>query len=294
MLLDIRKEKIMKKIFALVTAAVLMFTLTACDRETEEERKSRFREEYSQFLDRLREEKENFPKTVSLPDGTSAQKSEVKFPALDGVPQDADSPYLDYAFIRYAEPFFETTFDSPEKFDISAGSLEEKPEFDFSCWIKVKSGDVLENGWKIISARSYCDNYDQGENTETAKIYNCELKFDGEITLDGVLEYYNGSSIYGGGDYYLYFYPDTTKYKIPVAYGDYGSYREKNAPSARVDRLTGDDYIAYDGSPFYLFGFKSDIKSQLTKDLSCKAAMTFENVVLRGLQFDGNAISADF
>ncbi|MCM1168006.1 MAG: hypothetical protein NC401_18645 [Ruminococcus sp.] len=110
-----------------------------------------------------------------------------------------------------------------------------------------------------------------------------------EITLEGYLYYFNGSDAYGYGDYYLCFYPDSTRYKIPVAY---------DCTDIEM-RAIGTERIVCDGGGFYWFRFDSEygdikaFKDMFTEDMSCKAAVSFKNIVVTSRGLDGEITDID-
>lgn len=88
----------------------------------------------------------------------------------------------DFAYIRYARPFFYFAYEYPD--DAKEKELEEEaknlPELK---WFKVKAGDKLDSGLMVKRAEylHYPTNY-LGNALE-----KMELELDGEITLEGVL-----------------------------------------------------------------------------------------------------------
>lgn len=272
----------MKKIIslAIITAAIL--SLTACQREPSfseryDEWKSEREEQYAEELAAI-------PDEIPLPDGSTALKSELSVPGSD----EGSSPKFDFAFIRYAEPIFISTFDKPDivdfdTFEINGDiSQEIKPQ-----WIKVKAGDVLENGLKVVSAQTPCRGYKDDDGNTVIQLSFGKVMLEGEMTFEGILQYFNGSEYYGYGDYYINFYPDSTKYKIPVIYND------NPAECAEIQVRSLDTArnraLVYDGGNFYYFRFESqyyqaenDFKDMFTEDTVCKATMSFKNIVIFG------------
>lgn len=267
----------MKKIILLALIAAAMLSLTACRHEkTHEEWISEQEEEYAEELAAL-------PDEIPLPDGSTIPKSELFAPEW----RNGTSPRLDFAFIRYAEPIFVSTFDDPdivdpETFEIK-GDIQQSIE---PQWIRVQAGDVLENGLRVVSAETPCRSSTNEDGSTFVQLGSGEIRTEGEMTFEGILQYYNGSEYYGYGDYYLNFYPDSTKYRIPIIYNDIPSEcAEIQTCSLGADRGT----LVYDGGNFYYFRFESrcyqdedNFKDMFTEDTACKAKMSFKDIVICG------------
>ena len=291
----------MKKfIFSAIIAAVVL-SLTACQKTiesdpghtegggdelgiTESDSGSAESEanEWSLSENEFRAMLEEYPDEISLPDGTTVSKNELT-PPIEFEYGEAPEPRLDFAFIRYAEPIFMNTLDDPDLVDLNTFEINGYTRREIEPkWIKVKAGDILENGMKIASARSICRvDTDESGNT-TAELGYSKIITEGDITYDGILEYYNGSEAYGYGDYSLRFFPDSSKYKLPVAY--------RNAPSSppeiKVSALGIGNAIVYDGGEFCYFRFESrysentgKFKDMFTQDMVCKATVSFKYIV---------------
>lgn len=105
------------------------------------------------------------PEELALPDGSVVPKDDIGMKI--SIPGNLD---LDFAFIRYAEPIYGvlpdgvslSDFIDPDTSepwsDTSNISKEEEPP----QWIKIKAGDVLENGLKVVSALTRCLPGDDG------------------------------------------------------------------------------------------------------------------------------------
>lgn len=267
----------MKKIFSILFAAALVLSLSGCKKPNNHETLSEPTVSYDLEAE-LEKALENLPDELPpLPDGSVAKKSELTTFSTTWW-----SPALDYVFIRYAEPIFRNTIDEPDIVDPETGKIRgDIPEVTKDpVWIKVKAGDVLENGWKVTSAltpiRQNGEEWGQGY-----------IEIKGEITLEGVFNYYNGGTAYGNKDYLYNFYPDSTKTMIPVVYDP----ADRNGH--KVAALTGGGKVIYDGEEFSAFQFKDDIKSELNEDMACKATITFRNVILEQ-RMSGEIVNADF
>lgn len=257
----------MKKILSFATVAAVLLSLTACRKSTE----SDYSTPRNQDLV-LVEQFEDYPEEIPLPDGTTALKSELT--------QSSGSLLeFDFAFIRYAEPIFESTLDDPGIVDLDTFEIKGDIQREIEPqWIKVKAGDTLENGLKVVSAQTPCGCFKDENGNAIAELWSGEIKLEGEITFEGIFEYFNGSEYYGYGDYFLCFYPDSTKYKIPVMYSD----NPWECSEIQVSALGSDHALVYDGGYFYYFRFENDFRDMLTEDTVCKATMSFKDIVVSG------------
>ncbi len=269
----------MKKLFSILSAITLVLSLSGCKKTNVNETSSEPTVSYDLEAELQKALKKLPDELPTLPDGSVVNQSELTTFSTEWW-----SPALDYVFIRYAEPIFKDTIDEPDLVDPETdkirGDLPQKTKDP--VWIKVKAGDVLENGWKVTSALTPIMS-----NGETAELGEALIDIEGEITLEGIFNYYNGGTAYGNKDYTYNFFPDSTKTVIPVVY--YPADRD----GLKIGMLVGGGRVVYDGEQFYAFQFKDDIKSELNEDMVCKATITFKNVVL-GNQMSGEIVNADF
>ena len=271
----------MKKLLSIITIAALALSLTACGKPAEQKKSELYSGGRGLYFDGTSEGLQSLyeqalaelPDKMPLPDGTTADKNETA-----GFSLDYGCAYFDFAYIRYAEPIFEvTTSDDPNKL----------PKLESPEWIKVKAGDVLENGLKVVSAQTPCRVYDG-----TVSLGHGEVKLEGEITLEGYFNYFHGSGSYGFGDYRYGFYPDTGKHRIPILYSS--TYSEQNDQPSLHHLEDNDNKLIYDGSGFDIFRFedKALLDQNFDHSFSCKAKLTYKNIVIsNGLM--GEVIGAE-
>lgn len=281
----------MKKLLLFTLAAAFALSLTGCKKDTENEPSAPINHDRDfSLVSRI----EDFPNEIPLPDGTTVPKSAlVTYKDENGYPMEGELA-LEFAFIRYAEPIFECTLDDPGIIDLNTfeprGDIPR--ELKSPEWIKVQAGDVLENGLKVVSAQTPCG-YRKYQDGSAAVILDAgKLKLEGEITYEGIFKYFNGSKAYGSGDYYLEFYPDSTKYMIPVTYE--GDPTEPRSINTKTANLGCNQALVYDGANFQYFRFENDFKDLLKEDTVGKAKMTFKDIVVFGSGFlDGKIIDAE-
>lgn len=152
------------------------------------------------------------------------------FIGADGKPVTLDGAFLDedggvafnYSFMSYAKPIYDDTFKNPEL--INWETLEFAPggENYTPTGIRVKAGDILENGLKVTQADyslAYEERMDEAAGQvvyEWGTSYGT-LNFEGELTLSGTL-YCMPADDYMAFEGELYFYPDTKSFaQLPVA-----------------------------------------------------------------------------
>lgn len=277
----------MKKLLFIITIAALVLSLTACRNKTTQKNDSLPTGDDLLPVDvkTLEELREQFPDEFPLPDGTNASKNEITALSEDG------SAILDYAFIRYAEPIFITTMDEPDVYDSKTNEIRSDipQKVESPQWIKIKASDVLENGLKVVSAQTFVSCFINSSGDKVVRLSTYDIQTEGEITLEGIFNYSNGSSAYGYGDYYYSFFPDSTKYKVPIPYEDYN-----DCASISSRWLANNNQLVYDGNNFYSFRFEDDIllSQGFSENIVCKAKMTFKNVVItRGLS--GEIVDAE-
>lgn len=266
----------MKRTLPIIIIAAQILLISGCKKDDKATSNQGIYQEMSQKVNEL-------PEEFAFPDGTVVPKDDIdiKFST-------PGSPYLDFAFIRYAEPIFVSTFGdpdivAPETFEIK-GDIQRSIE---PQWIRVRAGDVLENGLRVVSAKTPCRSSTNEDGSTVVQLGSGEIKTEGEMTFEGILQYYNGSEYYGYGDYYLNFYPDSTKYRIPIIYNDSPSEcAELQVRSLNISRNMA---LAYDGGYFYYFRFESEyyhdennFKDMFNEDAVCKAKMSFKDIVICG------------
>lgn len=206
----------------------------------------------------------------TAPDGSTLKRSDaVKAAEWEGT---TFAVGYDFSYIRYAQPIWGSTADDPNFINWDTMKTSGDPlEFPKDAkYFKVKAGDVLENGLTVKEAEYY---YGNGTDGTT---YQYGVKFDGEISLEGILfcapsdEY-----VVAKGD--TLFFADPTKYdKIPMPVVDH----------KMLDSYTDTDVkfsIECDGKRFQLGNYNTlpESVAQLIDEGSAVRA----RVTLRGIEF---------
>ncbi|HBH95687.1 MAG TPA: hypothetical protein DDX91_08030 [Ruminococcaceae bacterium] len=149
------------------------------------------------------------------PDGSTIRKEEA-ISSIDN--SDDGTAYIlvyDGAYIRYASPIYIDTDFNPSLYHFSSdtwnsGILSETREIIGECF-KVKKGDVLENGLKVMEARSLKKANLYYAQHEFNAFYSSEIIFEGSLTLEGVL-YRSPEYEFGVADENeVLFFPNPTK-----------------------------------------------------------------------------------
>ncbi|MDE7229882.1 MAG: hypothetical protein K2N56_05315 [Oscillospiraceae bacterium] len=207
--------------------------------------------------------------SITAPDGSQVNKSDAVY--ATGTIGGPVWLGFDFSYIRYSQSVFYSTFDDPDlinwefsdlvpgDFNIDIYDLIEDPKF-----LKIKAGDILENGLIVKSAEWWVD------SAGFPNSYNVD--FDGEITLEGI--FHCSSKKDSGDDGYLSFFVDNSQSVFPVLSRDdvaVVSIDIVNKVAIVNDseeiRLGHVDDIAYDISNIIHFG--EYIKAKITlKDIS--------------------------
>ncbi len=207
----------------------------------------------------------------TAPDGGTLKRSDaVKAAEWEGTTYAVG---YDFSYIRYAQPVWGSTVDDPNFINWDtmeiAGDSFELPQDE--KYFKVKAGDVLENGLTVKEAEYY---YGRGMDGTT---YQYGVKFDGEISLEGIL-FCVPSDEYGIGEKgTTLFFADPTKYdKIPMPFADLrglGSYTDTDVKfSVRCD------------GKFFRLGDHDDLPESVAQLLDEGSAVR-ARVTLRGIEF---------
>ena len=189
---------------------------------------------------------------------------------------------FDFVYLRYPRSyFFEDTFeagsvdwDSYER--ERAEEIEALPEAE---WFKVRAGDKLDCGLTVKSAEYLIYAVEANAFKEQT------VKFDGELTLEGVLRLYRSGVDYIIEDGDLLFIPDTTKAAgIPVISSDYKRITEVCRASYLIDDKFL--YIASDiGPDGWMLGKIDDApideQAIFGKNTAAKVKITLKNIEAR-------------
>lgn len=275
----------MKKFLSTLSAIMVIASLTACSpnansnnrhyentdssHDSIESNNGSAPEKSAELLKKI----EEFPvDDIELPDGSKIGKSTATGFTEDG------ALLFDFAYIRYAEPVFFNTFDDKSVFDWENWEFTaiqgEAPDMK---WIRVQTGDILENGArlsKVQSAYYYYDEFMGGS-------LDCTIDIDGEVTMNGILTKLEEDWAYGfqaAGD--LMFYPDPTDARIPLLY--------ENKPDDIVSLASLNEFynqildpvskfaLLYDGSPLFL-GNISDTDIEFDEN-AARVSVTLKNI----------------
>lgn len=147
--------------------------------------------------------------SFTAPDGSTVSKSEAAY-AL-GTDGNTFAVGFDFSYMRYAKPIFTTTFDDPSliNWETLEFSTETYTPVESPDYFKVKTGDTLENGLTVESAKFWIDS--------SGELYSSEIVFSGNLTLEGVLYCTAGDPDYVDVQGDLIFFADTIKSNlIPV------------------------------------------------------------------------------
>lgn len=275
----------MKKLLSTLSAIMIIVSMTACSSNANgnngrsENTDSSYDSSESdngsnpEKSDELLKKIEEFPvDEIELPDGSKIGKS-----AAVGFTEDG-ALLFDFAYIRYAEPVFLNTFDDESVFDWENWEFTEiQDEAPDMKWIRVQTGDILENGARLSKTQSTYYYYDEFMGGSM----NCAIDIDGEVTMNGILTKLEEDWAYGSqttGD--LMFYPDPTDTRIPVLYenkpDDMVSLASINSFYKQILDPVGKFALLYDGDPLFL-GNISDTDIEFDEN-AARVSVTLKNI----------------
>ena len=267
-----------KSIFAIFLA--LAVTLTACNNGgTEEQTDSQSTpQESSQSETSPTEESSDSSSQSENPTDTSSQTEQSAEPApppedcdflfpdgsagyyADGNSDDTEGFLIkdgflvqyDFAFMRYALPYYYDTDTAPELYDFEIYEFNEdmiNPELDYK-YFKVQKGDkvgpfTVKDAWyKLIHYN------DETENDPS--LFECVVELEGSVTVDGIL-YCAFEDEYALAQGDMDFYPDPTSCEnLPLPFNSHVTY---------VCDIQGEKAYAMD-SDFYHVGNVNDVGIQ--------------------------------
>lgn len=140
----------------------------------------------------------------------------------DAVIDDMGNVAFDYAFLGYVPPIYDDTFKNPGLINWETMTFAPGGEAYTQAGIRVKTGDVLENGLKVTQAEHTLE-YETSVDDATQQLrgeWVCSsgfLMLEGELTLSGTL-YCVPDDDYMAFSGELHFFPDTNSFsQFPVA-----------------------------------------------------------------------------
>lgn len=150
--------------------------------------------------------------TISLPDGSSVDKSEAERARVDKYGE--IKLEFDFWFMRYAKPVFWSNIEGlgeyrekSEDWKAEGEAFEKAIDVKKEDYFKVKSGDTLENGMRVDKAGFTV--------TEEGWYWDAYVELSGEVTYEGVIVCYEQSTP-GNDKWDIVLLPDPTK-DIPVS-----------------------------------------------------------------------------
>lgn len=211
----------MKKFFTAFFLA-LALTLTACNNGGTEEQSTTPQssaEESSQTSPTEEASDDTTADEKTTPEETDAPQEEADFTFPDGTAgyyadgtktEDGLFVQYDFAFMRYALPYYYDTDTAPELYDFENYEFDEdmiNPELDYK-YFKVKKGDqvgpfTVKDAWyKVLNPHD-------PDIVAQPYVFECVVELEGSITVDGVMYCaFEEEYAFAQGD--MDFYPDPT------------------------------------------------------------------------------------
>lgn len=184
--------------------------------------------------------------TLLMPDGETASSAE----ALESQPMGPDGREdyrFDFAFLRYRQPVYETTLTRPDLVNLETLEFAEDvpTELENVAYLRVKAGDVLENGLTVESADFWCyHGVSEGTGQEGDWCSSSSIGLSGTLTLEGMLIGFPDEDGYIDVKGDLLFYPDSRiDPLIPAPYTEGTPRTQRLTDAAGTTGLVSDGVI---------------------------------------------------
>lgn len=277
----------MKKSFTALFLALAM-SLTACNNGGAEEQSTTPQssaEESSQTSPTEEASNDTTADEETTPEETDAPQEKANFTFPDGSagyyadgteidvdPGDGFFLQYDFAFMRYALPYYYDTDTAPDLYDFENYEFNEdmiNPELDYE-YFKVQKGDkvgpfTVKDAWyKLIHYN------DETENDPS--LFECVVELEGSVTVDGIL-YCAFEDEYALAQGDMDFYPDPTSCEnLPLPFNSHVTY---------VCDIQGEKAYVMD-SDFYRVGNVNDvgIQNYFNDGQYAKARLTLKDPII--------------
>lgn len=184
--------------------------------------------------------------TLLMPDGETASSAE----ALESQPMGPDGREgyrFDFAFLRYRQPVYETTLTRPDLVNLETLEFAEDvpTKLEDVAYLRVKAGDVLENGLTVESADFWCyHGVSESTGQEGDWCFSSSIGLSGTLTLEGMLIGFPDEDGYIDVKGDLLFYPDSTGNPfIPAPYTEGTPRTQRLTDAAGITGLVSDGVI---------------------------------------------------
>ncbi len=208
-------------------------------------------------IDAFIAEAKKYGKKVLNPDGTELDPSLAV--RASGSNDSVGTLIFDFAYIAYAEPNLTTSIDNPDMEsweEFRNRELQSPP--DKKRYVKIKAGDVLENGLKVKTAY-YGQDTCMGEDGDYLSFTRVET--EGELTLNGILIRASKQEYEG---YEMSPYQEGQIYFIP--YGADVPVHDITIHSHYIDSVT-EDFKAVSDAPLLRVGKIDEMPQEMLDDL---------------------------
>lgn len=184
--------------------------------------------------------------TLLMPDGETASSAE----ALESQPMGPDGREgyrFDFAFLRYRQPVYETTLTRPDLVNLETLEFAEDvpTKLEDVAYLRVKAGDVLENGLTVESADFWCyHGVSELTGQEGICCSSSSIGLSGTLTLEGMLIGFPDEDGYIDVKGDLLFYPDSRLDPlIPAPYTEGTPRTQRLTDAAGIIGLVSDGVI---------------------------------------------------
>lgn len=260
-------EFFMKKAICIIIAAVL---LSGCVYTEKSEFASP--EQLKKFVEECPFEEITLPNGEKIPKTDAVAAKETRI---------SKGLYFDIGVVRFAEPIFESSFDTPDLYErlMSDEGYYHIRSIENAEYITVRAGDVLENGLTVEKAQSSFKYFFDG--TENVGDFSCEeISFSGQLEMEGIISEIKQDDVYDfqkKGD--LMFYPDGGSGNVLLMY-------QTDEPLVETIIGDGDFALIYDGQPLFVgnigdLGEFPEVSQDLSENGYTRVKLTAEGIVLK-------------
>ncbi len=254
----------MKKAICLIIAACL---LSGCVYTEKSEFASP--EQLKKFVEECPFEEITLPNGEKIPKTDAVAAKETRL---------STGLYFDIGVVRFAEPIFESSFDTPDLYErlMSDEGYDHIRSIENAEYLTVRAGDVLENGLTVEKAQSVFKYFFDGKED-----FSCEeISFSGQLEMEGIITEIKQDDVYDfqkKGD--LLFYPDGGSGNVLLMY-------QTEEPLVETIIGDGDFALIYDGQPLFVgnigdLGEFPEVSQALSENGHTRVKLTAEGIVLK-------------
>ena len=224
--------------------------------------------------------------TFQLPDGETVSSADA-LQHQPGAPDGQEVYRFDFAFLRYRQPVYQTTLTRPDLVNLETLEFAEDvpEELEDVAYLRVKPGDVLENGLTVEKADFWCyHGVSEATGQEGDWCSTSSISLSGSLTLEGMLIAFSDEDGYIDLKGDLLFYPDSTENPlIPAPYTEGPSF------TLQLTDAAGQIGLVSDGC--FRLGNREDSELDLTGILPEDGRFVWVRVTLEDIDLNYRAMT---